>query len=111
MKKKNYLKLLIVLFFSYCNAVSLVDLFRFSNMYVCTTKIRELARNKSRYEEAINIISRPSKLLKLHVLKKNIVIKIKFLFFGFQMDPKQHLKIYSACLLQCAKDPDTLTSV
>jgi len=47
-------------FFSYCNAVSLVDLFRYSNMYVCTTKIGQLARNKSRYDEAISAISRPS---------------------------------------------------
>ncbi|XP_060866395.1 GATOR1 complex protein NPRL2 [Metopolophium dirhodum] len=44
----------------YCNAVSLVDLFRYSNMYVCTTKIGQLARNKSRYDEAISAISRPS---------------------------------------------------
>lgn len=50
-------------FFSYCNAVSLVDLFRYSNMYVCTTKIGQLARNKSRYEEVIEAISRPSLLL------------------------------------------------
>lgn len=47
-------------FFSYYNAVTLVDLFRYSNMYVCTTKIGELARNKSRYKEAIDAISRPS---------------------------------------------------
>lgn len=28
-------------------------------MYVCTTKIGQLARNKSRYDEAISAISRP----------------------------------------------------
>ncbi|XP_050543707.1 GATOR complex protein NPRL2 [Daktulosphaira vitifoliae] len=44
----------------YCNAVSLVDLFRYSNMYVSTTKIGILARDKSRYDEAIDVISRPN---------------------------------------------------
>lgn len=53
-----------VIVYSYCNAVSLVDLFRYSNMYVCTTKIGQLARNKSRYDEAINAISCPSMLIK-----------------------------------------------
>jgi len=48
--------------------VSLVDLFRYSNMYICTTKIGQLARNKSRYDEAINAISRPG------------LIKIKLIF-------------------------------
>lgn len=56
---------ILFLIFSYCNAVSLVDLFRYSNMYICTTKIGQLARDKSRCEEAINAISRPG-LIKIH---------------------------------------------
>lgn len=32
-------------------------------MYVCTTKIGQLARNKSRYDEAVNVISRLSMLI------------------------------------------------
>lgn len=35
-------------------------------MYVCTTKIGELARNKNKHDEAVNTISRPSILIKLH---------------------------------------------
>jgi hypothetical protein len=49
--------------FSYCNAISLIDLFRYSNMYVCTTKISQLARTMSRYEEVVDAISRPSLLI------------------------------------------------
>ncbi|VVC33597.1 Hypothetical protein CINCED_3A002451 [Cinara cedri] len=41
----------------YCNAVSLVDLFRYSNMYICTTQIVQFVKNKSRHQEAINFIS------------------------------------------------------
>lgn len=57
------IELNIKLCFSYCNAVSLVDLFRYSNMYVCTTKITHLARTLSRYEEVVNAISRPGLLI------------------------------------------------
>lgn len=61
----NYYKR-IQIFFRYYNVVSLVDLFRYSNMYVCTTKIGELARNKNKHDEAVNTISRPSILIKLY---------------------------------------------
>lgn len=52
--------------FSYCNVVSLQDLFRYSNMYICTTQIVQFVKNKSRHQEAINFISSPSLLIVAH---------------------------------------------
>lgn len=48
-------------------------------MYVCTTKIGELARNKNKHDEAINAISRPGILIKLHNISM-MYVNIYFVF-------------------------------
>jgi hypothetical protein len=48
---------MLFLCFSYYNAISLIDLFCYSNMYVYITKISHLDRTMSRYEEVTDAIS------------------------------------------------------